>query len=42
MDMYPKRGDAEGASNVFIGISNKDLISWNTMLFGIRDKWMGK
>ena len=34
MDMYPKCGDAEGASNVFIGISDKDLISWNTMLFG--------
>lgn len=34
MDMYAKCRDAEGASNVFIGISDKDLISWNTMLFG--------
>ncbi|KAL6845976.1 hypothetical protein ACP4OV_023424 [Aristida adscensionis] len=34
MDMYAKCGDVEGASNVFNGIVVKDLISWNTMLFG--------
>ncbi|PUZ71584.1 hypothetical protein GQ55_2G324800 [Panicum hallii var. hallii] len=34
MDMYAKCGDVESASNVFNGIFGKDLISWNTMLFG--------
>ncbi|XP_062194777.1 pentatricopeptide repeat-containing protein At2g36980, mitochondrial-like [Phragmites australis] len=34
MDMYAKCGDVEGANNVFNAIVNKDLISWNTMLFG--------
>ncbi|KAL6601289.1 hypothetical protein ACP70R_044509 [Stipagrostis hirtigluma subsp. patula] len=35
MDMYAKCGDVEGARNVFKGIFAKDLISWNTMLFGL-------
>jgi pentatricopeptide repeat protein len=34
MDMYAKCGDVESASNVFSGIWGKDLVSWNTMLFG--------
>ncbi|CAL5073259.1 unnamed protein product [Urochloa decumbens] len=34
MDMYAKCGDVESASNVFNGIFGKDLVSWNTMLFG--------
>uniref|UniRef100_A0ACD5YD49 Uncharacterized protein n=1 Tax=Avena sativa TaxID=4498 RepID=A0ACD5YD49_AVESA len=34
MDMYAKCGDVEGASNVFNAILKKDLVSWNTMLFG--------
>ncbi|KAM0878904.1 hypothetical protein ACQ4PT_034554 [Festuca glaucescens] len=34
MDMYGKCGDVEGASNVFDAILQKDLVSWNTMLFG--------
>lgn len=34
IDMYAKCGDVDGASNVFNGIIDKDLISWNTMLFG--------
>ncbi|CAM0952470.1 unnamed protein product [Alopecurus aequalis] len=34
MDMYAKCGDIEGASNVFNAILQKDLVSWNTMLFG--------
>jgi pentatricopeptide repeat protein len=34
MDMYAKCGDVEGASNVFSVILKKDLVSWNTMLFG--------
>ncbi|XP_034579316.1 pentatricopeptide repeat-containing protein At2g36980, mitochondrial isoform X2 [Setaria viridis] len=34
MDMYAKCGDVESASNVFNGIFVKDLVSWNTMLFG--------
>lgn len=34
MDMYAKCGDVEGGTNVFSAIVNKDLVSWNTMLFG--------
>jgi pentatricopeptide repeat protein len=34
MDMYAKCGDLEGGTNVFSAIVNKDLVSWNTMLFG--------
>uniref|UniRef100_A0A804MPY6 Pentatricopeptide repeat-containing protein n=1 Tax=Zea mays TaxID=4577 RepID=A0A804MPY6_MAIZE len=34
MDMYAKCGDVEGGTNVFGAIVNKDLVSWNTMLFG--------
>lgn len=34
VDMYAKCGDVEGANNVFDAIHQKDLVSWNTMLFG--------
>ncbi|PNT64980.1 pentatricopeptide repeat-containing protein At2g36980, mitochondrial [Brachypodium distachyon] len=34
MDMYAKCGDVEGATNVFHAVLKKDLVSWNTMLFG--------
>ncbi|KAJ1290459.1 hypothetical protein BS78_02G245200 [Paspalum vaginatum] len=34
MDMYGKCGDVEGGKNVFSAIVSKDLVSWNTMLFG--------
>ncbi|MQM11358.1 hypothetical protein Taro_044265 [Colocasia esculenta] len=34
VNMYAKCGDIEAASVVFNGISRKDLVSWNTMLFG--------
>ncbi|KAG2636253.1 hypothetical protein PVAP13_2NG442009 [Panicum virgatum] len=34
MDMYAKCGDVKSASDVFNGIFAKDLVSWNTMLFG--------
>eukprot|EP00268_Persea_americana_P019751 TRINITY_DN20161_c0_g1_i1.p1 TRINITY_DN20161_c0_g1~~TRINITY_DN20161_c0_g1_i1.p1 ORF type:complete len:638 (+),score=90.13 TRINITY_DN20161_c0_g1_i1:77-1990(+) len=34
VNMYAKCGDIEGSSRVFSSIINKDLISWNTMLFG--------
>ncbi|KAG0544507.1 hypothetical protein BDA96_02G281100 [Sorghum bicolor] len=34
IDMYAKCGDLEGGTNVFSTIVNKDLVSWNTMLFG--------
>ncbi|KAM0916510.1 hypothetical protein ACQ4PT_010129 [Festuca glaucescens] len=34
MAMYAKCGDVEGASNIFNDVLQKDLVSWNTMLFG--------
>uniref|UniRef100_A0A0D9XFR6 Pentatricopeptide repeat-containing protein n=1 Tax=Leersia perrieri TaxID=77586 RepID=A0A0D9XFR6_9ORYZ len=42
MDMYAKCGDIEGASNVFDAIHQKDLVSWNTMLFGLAINGLSK
>uniref|UniRef100_J3MZA5 DYW domain-containing protein n=2 Tax=Oryza brachyantha TaxID=4533 RepID=J3MZA5_ORYBR len=42
MDMYAKCGDVEGATNVFDAIHQKDLVSWNTMLFGFAINGLSK
>ncbi|XP_010240913.1 PREDICTED: pentatricopeptide repeat-containing protein At2g36980, mitochondrial [Nelumbo nucifera] len=34
VNMYAKCGDIDGSLQVFNGIANKDLVSWNAMLFG--------
>lgn len=34
ISMYAECGDIEGSSRAFIEILNKDLVSWNAMLFG--------
>ncbi|KAL8200677.1 hypothetical protein R6Q57_012016 [Mikania cordata] len=41
INMYSKTGDIEAANKIFLGMTNRDLITWNTIICGYSHHGLG-